>query len=60
MISQQKVHKISKVYFSNVTGGGLTSDNLTNHFVTQLIAGAQETQEYDGELYLLEKGTVKI
>ena len=55
MIQKNKVSKISKIYFQNVSGDGqysqAASDNLANHFVHQLIKGAQETQEYDGELY---------
>lgn len=44
MISKIKVVKISKVYFQNISGGGMHSpehtDALVNHFVLQLIKGA--------------------
>ena len=43
-----------------MTGGGLSADNLANHFVSQLLSGAKETQEYDGELYIVDKGVVKV
>ena len=60
MITNKQINKISKIYFQNVTGGGLSADNLANHFVSQLLSGAKETQEYDGELYIVDKGVVKV
>ena len=51
LIPVVKITKIAKVYFSNITGSGpnsaMSADNLSNHFVTQLVKGAQETQEFE-------------
>ena len=64
MISKIHVLKISKIYFQNITGdldrpnNQRATDNLSNHFVTQLIRGAQETQDFNGELYDPKKSTI--
>lgn len=66
MIHKKHVLKISKIYFQNITGdiGGPNNqhatDNLSNHFVTQLIRGAQETQDFNGELYDPKKFTIQL
>ena len=49
LIPVTKITKVSKIYFKNISGSGpnasLSADNLAKHFVSQLIKGAQETQE---------------
>lgn len=54
MIPQGKIQKIAKVYFQNVSGSdGMfnNADVLATHFVSQLIQGAKDTEEYENELY---------
>jgi len=33
---------------------------LAQHFVSSLVKGAQDTQEYDNELYVVNKGIISI
>lgn len=63
MIPQPKIQKIAKVYFQNVSGNdGMynNADVLATHFVTQLVQGAKDTEEYENELYQQTKSGVEI
>lgn len=57
MISQKKVLKIAKVYFENIANDDevekakSVSDNLSSHFLSSLVRGAQDTEEKPGTLY---------
>ena len=56
--------KIAKVYFQNISGSGpnasMSAENLSNHFVSQLIKGAQETQESKNQLYDSLKSSIQV
>ena len=57
MIPQKKVVKIAKVYFENIANdvedhrSAQISDNLSSHFLSSLLRGAQETEDESGSLY---------